>query len=110
MPGTWRRRFRFPILLVGTFLISNTFSILVAQRTRELALLRTVGASRTQVLLSVLLVLGVLAGSAVHVAATDYASFITTLPRVAARHGIRLFEVQPADESLESVFAYLVGR
>jgi putative ABC transport system permease protein len=41
-------------LLVGTFLISNTFSILVAQRTRELALLRTVGASRTQVLLSVL--------------------------------------------------------
>jgi putative ABC transport system permease protein len=41
-------------LLVGTFLISNTFTILVAQRTRELALLRTVGASRTQVLLSVL--------------------------------------------------------
>jgi putative ABC transport system permease protein len=41
-------------LLVGTFLISNTFSILVAQRTRELALLRAVGASRSQVLLSVL--------------------------------------------------------
>jgi ABC-2 type transport system ATP-binding protein len=48
--------------------------------------------------------------SAVHVAATDYASFIIALPRVAARHGIRLFEVQPADESLESVFAYLVTR
>jgi ABC-2 type transport system ATP-binding protein len=48
--------------------------------------------------------------SALHVAATDYASFITALPRVAARHGIRLFEVQPADESLESVFAYLVTR
>ena len=49
-------------------------------------------------------------GSAVHVAATDFAAFINALPRVAARHGIRLFEVQPADESLESVFAYLVTR
>ena len=38
-------------LLVGMFVISNTFSILVAQRTRELALLRAVGASRGQVLL-----------------------------------------------------------
>ncbi|HJR25654.1 MAG TPA: FtsX-like permease family protein [Acidimicrobiales bacterium] len=42
-------------LLVGVFVISNTFSILVAQRTRELALLRAVGASRGQVLGSVLL-------------------------------------------------------
>ena len=42
-------------LLVGTFIISNTFAILVAQRTRELALLRAIGASRRQVLGSVLL-------------------------------------------------------
>jgi putative ABC transport system permease protein len=42
-------------LLVGIFVISNTFSILVAQRTRELALLRAVGARRSQVLASVLL-------------------------------------------------------
>ncbi len=42
-------------LLVGVFVISNTFSILVAQRTRELALLRAVGASRGQVLGSVML-------------------------------------------------------
>ena len=42
-------------LLVGIFVISNTFSILVAQRTKELALLRALGASRTQVLASVLL-------------------------------------------------------
>jgi putative ABC transport system permease protein len=42
-------------LLVGIFIISNTFSILIAQRTQELALLRAIGASRRQVLLSVLL-------------------------------------------------------
>jgi len=42
-------------LVVGTFLIVNTFSILVAQRSRELALLRALGASRRQVTVSVLL-------------------------------------------------------
>ena len=42
-------------LLVGVFVISNTFAILVAQRTRQLALLRAIGASRGQVLGSVLL-------------------------------------------------------
>jgi putative ABC transport system permease protein len=42
-------------LVVGTFLIINTFSILVAQRSRELALLRALGASRRQVTRSVLL-------------------------------------------------------
>ena len=36
-------------LFVGTFLIVNTFSMLVAQRSRELAMLRAVGASRPQV-------------------------------------------------------------
>lgn len=41
-------------LFVGSFLIFNTFTITVAQRTRELALLRAVGASRRQVLVSVL--------------------------------------------------------
>jgi putative ABC transport system permease protein len=41
-------------LVVGTFLIINTFSILVAQRSRELALLRALGASRRQVNVSVL--------------------------------------------------------
>lgn len=42
-------------LFVGTFIILNTFSMLVAQRTRELALLRALGASRRQVTRSVLL-------------------------------------------------------
>jgi putative ABC transport system permease protein len=41
-------------LFVGLFIILNTFTMLVAQRTRELALLRAVGASRRQVLTAVL--------------------------------------------------------
>ncbi|MGF1428343.1 ABC transporter permease [Kitasatospora sp. LaBMicrA B282] len=42
-------------LFVGIFIIANTFGMLVAQRTRELALLRAIGASRRQVTRSVLL-------------------------------------------------------
>lgn len=42
-------------LFVGSFLIINTFSIIVAQRGRELALLRAIGASKRQVVRSVLL-------------------------------------------------------
>ena len=42
-------------LFVGTFVIANTLSITIAQRTRELATLRTLGANRRQVLLSVML-------------------------------------------------------
>ncbi len=58
-------------LFVGTFIILNTFSMLVAQRTRELALLRALGASRAQVTRSVLaeaLVMGVV-GSVLGLAA-----------------------------------------
>ncbi|GAA2635767.1 FtsX-like permease family protein [Streptomyces vastus] len=42
-------------VLVGVFLIVNTFSMLIAQRTRELGLLRALGADRKQVRRSVLL-------------------------------------------------------
>jgi putative ABC transport system permease protein len=51
-------------LVVATFSIHNTFSILVAQRTRESALLRAIGASRRQVVVAVALealVIGIIA-------------------------------------------------
>ncbi|HET9544727.1 MAG TPA: FtsX-like permease family protein [Gaiellaceae bacterium] len=51
-------------LFVGSFVIANTLSITIGQRTRELATVRTLGASRRQVLWSVVLealVVGVLA-------------------------------------------------
>ena len=53
--GTALLAFAGVALLVGAFLIFNTFTIVLAQRTRELALLRCLGASRRQVLNSVLL-------------------------------------------------------
>ena len=49
-------------------------------------------------------------GTTVHVQALDFSAFVHALPQVAAQRGIRLLEVQPADESLESVFSYLVAR
>jgi putative ABC transport system permease protein len=59
--------FAYVALLVGAFIIFNTFSITVAQRMREFGLLRTLGASRAQIMRSVVaegLLLGV-AGSVV---------------------------------------------
>ena len=47
--------FALVALFVGSFIIVNTFNILIAQRTRELALLRALGASRAQVFRLVLI-------------------------------------------------------
>lgn len=67
--------FAIVALLVGSFIIYNTFGIIVAQRSREMALLRAVGATRRQVLGEVLVeagavgvfasVLGMVAGIAI---------------------------------------------
>ena len=57
--------FAFIALFVGTFIILNTFSMLVARRTRELALLRAIGASKRQITWSVVgeaFLLGLLGG------------------------------------------------
>jgi putative ABC transport system permease protein len=52
--GTALLVFGLIALFVGSFLIVNTFTILIAQRSRELALLRALGATRRQVMVSVL--------------------------------------------------------
>jgi putative ABC transport system permease protein len=55
--------FAYIALVVGAFIIFNTFSITIAQRTREFALLRMLGASRRQIMQTVVgegLLLGVL--------------------------------------------------
>ncbi|MDL4776253.1 ABC transporter ATP-binding protein [Actinomadura xylanilytica] len=44
------------------------------------------------------------------VEAVDFQRFTWLLPQVARDSGVRLWEVSPSDESLESVFSYLVGK
>ena len=65
--STALRIFAAVALIVGAFIIYNTFSITVAQRTREMALLRAIGATRRQVTRSVVaesLVIGVVSSIA----------------------------------------------
>jgi putative ABC transport system permease protein len=69
-------------VFAGAFIIFNTFSITVAQRSREFALLRTIGASRRQVLRSVLteaLVIGLLASLAGILVGIGFAKLLDTL-------------------------------
>lgn len=71
-------------LLVAALVVSNTFSVLVAQRTRELALLRCVGASRKQVRNSVMveaLVVGFVASVLGVLAATGTMALVLSLLR-----------------------------
>lgn len=69
-------------LFVATFLISNTFTMLVARRTRELALMRAVGATREQVrriLLTESLLVGASASVAGLAVGTGVAALLQTL-------------------------------
>lgn len=81
-------------LLVGTFIIANTFSMIVAQRTKEFALLRALGASRRQISRSVVVesfIVGLL-GSAVGVVAGM--GLVAIIKAVLASRGM------PADSGL----------
>jgi ABC-2 type transport system ATP-binding protein len=51
-----------------------------------------------------------LQGGSLAVQTSDWGRFVHALPQVARQSGVRLLDVSPADESLESVFAYLVAR
>lgn len=77
-------------LLVGTFLIANTFSMIVAQRTKEFALLRALGAARRQITRSVVfeaLIVGVI-GSAIGVLAGI--GLVAGIKAVMAMQGLEL--------------------
>ncbi|MEV0781780.1 ABC transporter ATP-binding protein [Streptomyces sp. NPDC050423] len=50
-----------------------------------------------------------LSENALRIQAVDFGRFTTLLPKVARAQGIRLLTVSPSDESLESVFSYLVA-
>ncbi|MGW1775933.1 ABC transporter permease [Streptomyces sp. NPDC002104] len=69
-------------LFVATFLISNTFTMLVARRTRELALMRAIGATRKQVrriLLTESVLVGLIASVAGILAGTGVAALLQIL-------------------------------
>jgi putative ABC transport system permease protein len=97
-------------LFVGVFLILNTFSILVAQRTRELALLRSLGASRGQVLGSVLVeavVVGLLAATLGLAAGIGVATLLRTVMQ--AQSGLTLPDARFTLPAAAVVASYLVG-
>ncbi|AXT86472.1 ABC transporter permease [Aeromicrobium sp. A1-2] len=96
-------------LVVGTFLIINTFSILVAQRSRELALLRALGASRRQVTRSVLVeaaVVGLL-GSTLGLGLGF--GLAAGLRALFANFGLDLTGSPLVFQTSTAVFAYVVG-
>lgn len=95
-------------LFVGAFIIANTFSMWVRQRTRELALLRAVGASPLQVFSSIVLqaaIVGVV-GAALGVAGG--LGLVVVLRSVLGRVGMQLTGRVPLD-GFTLVVSVLVG-
>jgi putative ABC transport system permease protein len=96
-------------LLVGSFVIWNTFNVLVAQRRREVALLRAVGATRRQVLDGVLAeaaTIGLVAGVLGLFAGVGLAVGIRALLTVV---GIEVPTTSPAIETRTVLVALGVG-
>ncbi|MDI6105151.1 FtsX-like permease family protein [Actinoplanes sp. NEAU-A12] len=96
-------------ILVGTFIIFNTFTMLLAQRTRELALLRAVGASRgqlTRVVLGEAAAIGVL-GSTLGLLGGIGVSY--GLRALVARFGAQLPASAPVISPRTIITAYAVG-
>jgi putative ABC transport system permease protein len=96
-------------LLVGSFLIFNTFSITIAQRIRELGMLRTLGATRGQLLRGMLLeatLIGVI-GSAIGVVAGI--GFASALNAIFKSFGIDLPNTGTVIEARTIVVAIVVG-
>jgi len=84
-------------LFVGALVIANTFSILVAQRSRQLALLRCVGATRSQVFRTVIgeaLLMGVVGGT-VGVLGGGIFAFVIVQIAKAANLGLNDFAITP---------------
>ena len=96
-------------LFVGAFLIFNTFSITVAQRITEFGMLRTLGASRAQILSSVVaeaLLIGLLGALAGLLGGIGFAKGIQTLFESI---GIDLPTTSPVLETRTIVVSLLVG-
>ena len=98
-------------LVVGSFIIFNTFAILIAQRTRELGLLRALGASRAQVLWSVVLeaaIVGVVAAGLGLAAGVGLAALLLRAVGF-ARIGLGAPEATPVLLTRTVIAAVIVG-
>jgi putative ABC transport system permease protein len=96
-------------LLVGSFVIWNTFNVLVAQRRREVALLRAVGATRRQVLGGVLVeasAIGLVSGAIGLLAGVGLAAGIRSMLKLV---GMEMPTTSPAVETRTVVAAFGVG-
>ena len=96
-------------LFVGSFVIWNTFNVLVAQRRREVALLRAVGATRRQILGGVMTeaaLVGGVSGGVGLLAGIGLAAGIRALLKVI---GLEMPTTSPAVETRTVVAALLVG-
>ncbi len=107
--GIFMRVFAAVALLVGAFIINNTFAILVAQRTKELALLRAIGASARQVRRSVAIeaaLVGVVASALGLVAGVGVAKGIGVLWR---SFGVTMPEGPLVVRPASLVIAFVLG-
>lgn len=107
--NTFLMIFAVVALLVGGFMMFNTFAITVAQRTRENGLLRALGASRRQVLGAVLLealAVGVLASLVGLVAGVGVAIGLRSLMLAI---GIEIPTTDLAIQTSSMVIAFVVG-
>ena len=96
-------------VVVGSFVIWNTFNVLVAQRRREVALLRAVGATRRQVLAGVLIeagIIGLVSGGIGVLLGVGLASGIRELLELI---GVELPSTSPALETRTVLIGLAVG-
>jgi putative ABC transport system permease protein len=96
-------------LFVGAFIIFNTFSILVAQRTRELALMRALGASKGQVTRSVLVEAVVVGGLASAIGLGAGVGVAIGLQALFGAFGAGLPSATPVIEPRTVIAAFTVG-
>ena len=105
---------RIEVVVAGRHAASGDFGAirrLMTDRPNRFVLRTSDDRALASVLLADVSVRGVLLRSegGIEVEAADFGRFSEVLPRLAREHDIRLHEVSPTDESLESVFAYLVS-
>jgi putative ABC transport system permease protein len=96
-------------LFVGAFIIFNTFSILVAQRTRELALMRALGAAKGQVTRSVLFEAVVVGGLASAIGLGAGIGVAIGLQALFGAFGAGLPSASPVIELRTVIAAFAVG-